>query len=174
MEIRALRPDDARDDFSCGDETLDRFLRVYAGQNQFRHHLGETYVAVDAGRVVGFATVASGQLEGEVIPASLRRRLPAYPIPVLRLARMAVDLAVTGQGLGSELLRFILTLALEMSARVGCAGVVVDAKPHAVAFYQRFGFIRLDVVEGASDARPAPHPLFLSVRAIRAARGKNR
>jgi hypothetical protein len=39
----------------------------------------------------------------------------------------------------------------------------------AVAFYTKYGFLAVEPVEGGSDARPAPTPLFLSTRAIRAA-----
>jgi len=167
VEIRALREDDDRSRFSCGDADLDRFLRRYAGQNQFRHQLGVTYVAVDGADLLAFATVAPGHLEIEGLPSSARRGLPRYPLPVLRLARLAVDRSVTGQGLGSEMLRFVLRLALRMAGEVGCVGVVVDAKPDAVAFYERYGFVALDALEGRSDARPAPVPMFLSTTALR-------
>ena len=53
MEIRALRESDDRSAFQSGDPDLDRFLRKYAGQNQFRHHIGATYVAVERDRVAG-------------------------------------------------------------------------------------------------------------------------
>ncbi len=74
MEIRALRPSDDRSAFRSGEEDLDRFLHRYAGQNQFRHHLGVTYVAVDAGRVLGFATVAPRHVEIEELPERERTR----------------------------------------------------------------------------------------------------
>lgn len=63
----------------------------------------------------------------------------------------------------------MLQLALRMADDYGCVGVAVDAKPDAVAFYARYGFIPLDTVEGRSDARPAPTPMFLSLRAIKGA-----
>src|SRR5258706_1486284 len=59
MEIRALRPSDDRSAFQSGDEALDRFFRRYAGQNQFRHYLGVTYVAIARDRILGFVTVAA-------------------------------------------------------------------------------------------------------------------
>jgi len=58
-----------------------------------------------------------------------------------------------------------------MALDFGCVGVSVDAKPGAEAFYERMGFFRLDVLEGASDARPAPTAMFLPLSAIEAARG---
>ena len=171
MEIRALREGDDRSRFRSGDPDLDRFLQKFAGQNQFRHHVGVTYVAVEESRIVGYATVAPGHVEIEDLPAATRRKLPRYPLPVLRLARLAVDEDVRGRGLGRELLRFVLELALQMAADYGCVGVVVDAKPAAVDFYRRHGFAPVDLVEGGADARPAPIPMFLAVRAIRVALG---
>lgn len=171
MEIRALREGDDRSRFQSGDADLDRFLHRFAGQNQFRHHMGVTYVAVEEGRILGFATVAPGHVEIEDLPAATRKKLPRYPLPVLRLARLAVDQDARGHGLGRRLLRFVLELAVQMANDYGCVGVCVDAKPDAVEFYSRYGFVSIDVVEGQSDARPAPIPMFLALRAVREALG---
>jgi len=82
LKIRKLTPDDDRSGFRSGNADLDRFFTRYAGQNQFRHHIGTTYVAVDgAGIIVGFATVAASELVPETIPASKRKKnLPKYPL----------------------------------------------------------------------------------------------
>ena len=56
-----------------------------------------------------------------------------------------------GQGVGSALLRFVFNLAHEMTALLGCVGVVVDAKLGAVAFYKRYGFVAL---EAEAESRP--------------------
>ena len=138
MEIRRLRAGDDRSRFRSGDPDLDRFFRSYAGQNQFRHHVGVTYVAAENG-------------------------------DVLRLARLAVDSKVRGRGLGEQLLRFALGLALTMTEDYGCVGIAVDAKPGAGTFYARYGFRAIDVVEGHSDARPRPTPMFLPTSEILAA-----
>lgn len=166
MEIRRLGERDDRSSFRSGDDDLDRFFHRFAGQNQFRHYVGVTYVAVDEGRLVGFVTVTAGQLEGDDVPAALRRKLPAYPLPVLRLARLAVDERVRGQGLGKQLLRFVVHLASSMAKDYGCVGIVVDAKPRAIGFYAKYGFIELAAVEGAADVRPMATPMFLAMRAI--------
>jgi predicted N-acetyltransferase YhbS len=170
MEIRALRPSDDRSTFNSGDEALGRFFHRYAGQNQFRHYLGVTYVAVDGGRVLGFATVAPRHLEIEDLPESAQKKLPRYPVPVLGLARLAVDETARSMGLGRHLLRFVLGLAEKMADEVGCAGVVVDAKPGAVDFYAKHGFTPFDPIEGQSDARPRPTAMWLSMRTVKAAR----
>ena len=171
MEIRALREEDDRSRFHSGDPDLDRFFQRFAGQNQFKHYLGVTYVAVSEGAMLGFATVAPGHIEIDGLPASARKKLPRYPLPVLRLARLAVDRTARGRGLGRQLLRFVFRLAFLMASDYGCVGVVVDAKPDAMDFYRQYGFASIDVVKGQSDARPAPIPMFLDLRSIREALG---
>ncbi len=164
IEVRALRPDDDRTAFDSGHPELDRFYR-YAGQNQFKHHIGATYVAVDAREIVGYVTVAPADIEIEDLPPARRKRLPRYPLPVLRVARMAVHASRQRRGIGAVLLRAVFAIAQEMSERVGCVGVVVDAKQEAVPYYERYGFESFEVVEGASNARPAPAPMFLPLTA---------
>jgi hypothetical protein len=60
-----------------------------------------------------------------------------------------------------------------MADDYGCVGVIVDAKPDAEAFYAKYGFVAVEAVEGRSDARPEPTPMFLSIRAIGDAVGKS-
>lgn len=174
MEIRPLQEGDDRSQFRSDDPDLDRFFQKFAGQNQFRHYLGVTYVAVEERRILGFVTVAPGNVEIEELPATARRRLPHYPLPVLRLARLAVDRSARGQGLGAQLLRFVLELGLRLATEYGSVGVVVDAKPDAVSFYRRFGFIAIDLVEGQADTRPSPTAMFLATRTIKAASRSSR
>jgi GNAT superfamily N-acetyltransferase len=174
MEIRALRASDDRAAFQSGDAPLDHFFHRHAGQNQFRHHLGVTYVAVEDGRILGFATVAPRHLEVEELPERMRRKLPGYPVPVLGLARLAVDRSARSCGIGRQLLRFVLALAAKMADEVGCAGVVVDAKPGAGEFYAKYGFTRFEALEGQSEARPRPTPMWLPIQAIERARAAAR
>ena len=166
MEIRPLRETDDRTVFRSGDPDLDGFFARYAGQNQFRLHLGTTYVAVEGDRVRGFATVAAGNIEGDALPEIARRGLPRYPVPVLRLARLAVDESVQGRGMGNALVRHVFRLALKMSEEYGCVGIVVDSKPDAVEFYTRVGFSPLEISEGQIESRPRPSPLFLPLDLI--------
>ena len=169
MEIRALLEADDRIQFTSGDPDLDRFLHKFAGQNQFKHHVGVTYVAVDGRRIIGYATIAAGHVEIEGLPAVARKKLPRYPLPVLRLARLATDISARGQGVGTELLRFVLKLAVKMAGDYGCVGAIVDAKPGAIEFYARFGFIATEALEGQAEARPAPTPMFLATHMLLAA-----
>ena len=165
-EIRPLAKDDDRSGLSCGQPDLDRFFEHYAGQNQFKLHLSVTYVALVEARIVGFVTVAASSIERANVPGPrLRRRLPAYPLPVLRLARLGVDTRAQGMGVGRALLRHVLRLAAEQRDRLGCVGVVADAKPEAVGFYQSLGFVPLD---GAREGllHGDPLPMFLAIDTI--------
>lgn len=168
VEIRLLARDDDRRGFSCGQADIDRFFEHYAGQNQFRLHLAVTTVAVVEGRIVGFATVAPSSIERATVPsARLRKRLPSYPLPVLRLARLGVDQRAQGLGIGKALLGQMLALAIEQRDRLGCVGVVTDAKREAVAFYEGLGFQALEGVrEGLLVAEPVP--MFLGIETIAA------
>jgi GNAT superfamily N-acetyltransferase len=164
LKIRRLEPADDRAAFHSGNIDLDRFFLRYAGQNQFRHHIGTTYVAIDvAGEIVGFATVSASEITPEALEPGKRKRLPKYPLPVLRLARLAVDTRVKGKGVGSALLRWVFLLAQRMAQDVGCVGVLVDAKDEAIVFYQKLGFVRLDTVAGELGDRPLMQVMFLEL-----------
>jgi len=166
VRIRPLQRSDDRSGFRSGNIDLDRYFQRYAGQNQFRHHLGTTYVAVTAERICGFATVNPGELTADSIPKSLRARLPAYPLPILRISRLAVDERDQGKGLGRLLLKAMFGMALDLRDRFGCMGVIVDAKPDAVGFYEGLGFMKLGVTSGDLGDRPEPIPMFLPVKKI--------
>lgn len=166
VEIRPLAREDDRSDFSCGQPDLDRFFEHYAGQNQFKLRLAVTYVATVAGRIAGFATVAASSIDRAEVPsARLRKRLPSYPLPVLRLARLAVDTRARGLGLGRALLRHVLLLSIAQRDSLGCIGVVTDAKDEARAFYEALGFVALaGVREGLVAGEPTP--MFLGMESI--------
>jgi GNAT superfamily N-acetyltransferase len=79
---------------------------------------------------------------------------------------MAVAEGARGQGVGQSLMRFAFTLAHTTSTQIGCVGIVVDAKPEAVAFYERLGFMGVDVFAAELGERPAPRPMFLALGSI--------
>jgi len=169
IRIRRLQSQDDRSGFHSGNIDLDRFFQRYAGQNQFRHHIGITYVAIQANRIVGFVTVSSGEIVAEHLSKALHKRLPAYPLPVLRIARLAVDENFQGHGIGRLLLRTMLEIAIEMRDQVGCTGVVIDAKPGALSFYTALGFQTIELIAGSLGDRPIPISLFLSIQKIASA-----
>lgn len=166
--IRRLLSTDDTSLFACGDEEYDLFLRRYAGQNQERLFVGTTYVACDGLRVAGYVTVAVGQFERETLPDA-GRSLPRYPLPILRLARLAVDRAYEGRGLGRRLTAHALRVALQIRDAAGCVGVVVDALPSRTSFYAELGFYALDLVAGHSAIRPQPVAMFMPIATIAAA-----
>ena len=122
--------------------------------------------------MVGFATVAASSVERANIPgARLRKRLPANPLPVLRLARLGVDTRAQGLGIGKALLAHVFVLAVEQRDRLGCVGVVTDAKVEAVGFYETLGLERLaGVAEGLLAGEPVP--MFSAIETIAAAYGR--
>lgn len=174
IEIRLLEQADDRRSFRSGDADLDSFLQKFAWQNQFRHHIGTTYVAVERQRILGFMTLSVGSLESERLPHDIRKKLPQYPVPILRVARLAVGEESQGRGVGRLLMRAAFVMAVDVRDRFGCIGIVVDAKRDAVSFYSNLGFDPLEVTEGEIGEKPTPKPMFLPIRevegAIKAAR----
>jgi len=164
VEVRALRSSDDRSAFRSGDEALDLYFHRYAGQNRFRHHIGRTYVALEHDRILGFATVSPASVEAESLPGEASR--PPFPVPVLRIARLAVDERDAGRGIGSLLMRHCIELAEHLRDVVGCVGLIVDAKPGALAFYARLGFEAIVAIEGASPQRPPTTAMFLALGSV--------
>jgi len=167
--IRRLLVGDDTSSFRCGDPEYDLFLQRYAGQNQDRLFVGATYAALDGPRVVGYVTVAVGQIDRGDIPSPAQGGLPRYPLPVLRLARLAVDEAFQGRGLGRRLAAYAFAVALQVRAAAGCIGVVVDALPNRVGFYADLGFVELELTSGQSPLRPRPVAMFLPLSSVEAA-----
>ena len=129
-------------------------------------------MAVDERHAVcAYATVSASSLDLSELPENERRGLPDHPLPVLRLARLAVDLRHQGRGRGRALVRDMLLLALEQRRRVGCVGLLVDALANRVSFYEQLGFVALDTVCGGPSSRTRYRAMFLSIRKIERATG---
>ena len=160
VEIRRLQREDDRSRFSSGEPSLDRHFRDNAGQQQFKHRAGVTYVGVESGVIVGFVTVLAGTVRKATL-GEAHRRLPPSALPVLILARMGVSTSHQRAGVGARLLGVVLKVALSQMQACGCVGVVVDAKPAAVQFYEKFDFEWIP--EGAIDGTRRG---FLSIQTI--------
>ena len=160
-EIRLLTPQDDRKTFSCSNIELDYYFQKFAGQNQFKNYIGSNYVIVEEGEILGFASVTTSELYKASIPPEESKGVPNYPLPVLKLTRLGVKTEYHNSGVGRALLKYVLMLALEQKERVGCFGVVVDAKEEALAYYKKFGFIALESV-----AKTETIPMFLAVKTI--------
>jgi predicted N-acetyltransferase YhbS len=166
--LRALQPADDRTHFSCGDPDCDDYLRRYAGQNQFEHRISTTLVIVEEEQVVGYAAFSIAALSRDDLPPEARQGLPAYPLPALRLGRLAVDARFQGVGLGSKLVAAVLGIALRLRSELGCSAVLVDALPSSVGFYERLGFERIAAERGRSRV-PASVPMILPLVDVAAA-----
>lgn len=144
--VAPLSREHDRSAFDCGEPALDDFLRRHARQNQEKN-VSRTYVAVRPRerKVLGFYTLASGAVGFESLPDEVRRRLPRYPVPVVHLARLAVDRSVRGLGLGEALLFDALRRAERVADVLGVFAVEVAAKhERAREFYLRYGFRSLE------------------------------
>lgn len=169
LEIRILKKSDDRSSFSCGEIELDYFFQKYAGQNQFKHFIGTTYVATDNKEIFGFITVSVGHITTDELPKTLQKKFPNYPLPILHILRVGVDKKYQNQGIGKELIFSAFKLAIEQKNILGCIGVVVDAKKSAIKFYQKLGFVEIDIIKGLSKIRPLPTPMFLPIQTIQKA-----
>jgi GNAT superfamily N-acetyltransferase len=141
IRIERLAAHHERKNFDCGETPLNEFLRKQAGQQQ-RRGFGKTYVALAENGidVIGFVTVSAGQVASLTLPQP--PTLPRSPAPILRMGRLAVDRRRQGQGIGQDLLSFVLHIALEFSEAVGLYAIVVDAKNETVSrFYRQLGFV---------------------------------
>jgi len=131
-----------KEEFDCGDTGLNEYLHRFARPNTERG-IGTTYVAVRRGRkrVLAYYTISSGQVAREDMPDRDRKSLPRYPIPVVRIGRLASDVTVRGQGLGTLMLIDALRRARELADVLGIYAVEVDAlNDDALRFYEKFGF----------------------------------
>jgi predicted N-acetyltransferase YhbS len=126
--------------FDCGVPALNTYLKKYALQS-LRSQSARTYVATRGQSVVGYYTLAAGSVRREETPARVAKGLAAHPVPVILLARLAVDVTEKGKGIGAGLLKDALLRTVQAADIIGCRAVMVHAKDDAAtAFYQRFGF----------------------------------
>ena len=158
-----------RGSFDCGAPDLDEYLRRFARQN---HTSGsaKTFVAVpkvERRRVLGYYSICPADIESSRVPAVVTRKLARYPVPVFRLARLAVDRTMQGRGLGAELLFSAGQRALSVALEAGGVALAIDAvDDKAAVWYGRFGAVPLlddplrlvlplDVIAGAITSAKA-------------------
>lgn len=130
-----------RNAFDCGVPVLNDYLKQYAFQNQ-KKNSARTYVAARGKQVVGYYTLAYGSVSGDEAPASVKAGLARHPIPVILLARLAVDESEKGQGLGQGLLKDALLRTVQAAEIAGLRAVMVHAKDDAARrFYEKHDFV---------------------------------
>lgn len=134
-----LQPEHSVEDFSCGHASLDRWLKRRALANQ-ASGASRTFVVCADGRVVAFYALAASAIAVDQATGRLKRNMPD-PIPVVVLARLAVDAMAQGQGLGRALMRDAGRRIVNAADAIGIRGVIVHAlDDSARAFYERLGF----------------------------------
>jgi GNAT superfamily N-acetyltransferase len=125
--------------FNSGHATLDEWLRRRAAANQ-ASGASRTYVACDGDRIAGYYALASGAVAATATPGRFRRNMPE-PIPIVPLARLAVDAEFQGRGIGRGLFRDCAQRVLHAADTIGIRGIVVHAiSNEAKAFYLALGF----------------------------------
>jgi GNAT superfamily N-acetyltransferase len=138
--VEKLQRDHAVEGFDCGREDLNRYLLRYAWQNQ-QAGAAQTYVGVAGEVIVGYHTPTVGQVILEDAPDRLKKGLAKHPIPIMLLARLAIDRRWQGRGVGKALLRDAMQRTLQAADIAGIRALAVHAKDEeARRFYEHFDF----------------------------------
>lgn len=139
--IEKLHPRHVVDSFDCGQDALNRFLLQYAIHNQ-RSGGAQTYVGSVDAMVIGYYALAVGSVEPDHAPVRVKKGLAQHSIPIMLLARLAVDLHWQKQGVGAALLKDAMLRTLQAADIAGIRALVVHAKDDAArTFYERFDFL---------------------------------
>lgn len=135
-----LKDSHTLDDFDCGNSSLNSWLKRYAMQNQ-RANSAKTFVVCEGKHVVGYYSLAVGSIEHEIASKRTKKGLARHPIPVMILARLAVDLKYQEKKIGSGLLKDALLRTLQAAEHAGIRAIFVHAKDEkARNFYTHFDF----------------------------------
>jgi GNAT superfamily N-acetyltransferase len=138
--IEKLRRDHVLDSFDCGKEDLNRFLKRQAWSNQ-QANSAQTYVLAKDLRVSGYYSLAAGSVTHDKATERVKKGLARHPVPVILLARLAVDVAIHGMGIESARLKDALVRTAQAADTIGARALLVHAKDDsAKAFYQHFDF----------------------------------
>jgi GNAT superfamily N-acetyltransferase len=136
-KIRKLDSQDNVDEFSCGQPDLDDWLKRFALVNQ-RANMTTVFVTLSESKVAGYYALATGGVERANSPGRIIQGVPAHPIPVILLARLAVDSSAQKMGLGRQLLRDALIRVEAAADQIGIRALLIHAKDdNARDFYMR-------------------------------------
>ncbi len=137
---RALEKGHDLSAFDCGDQRLNDYLRKYALTNH-QNRSARTYVVLRGEQVVAYYTLAAGSVAREETPRRVAQGLGQYPVPVILLARLAVDMSEQGHGLGGGLVKDAILRAAQAADLIGVRALLTHAKDEAArSFYSNFGF----------------------------------
>jgi GNAT superfamily N-acetyltransferase len=138
--IEKLRRDHVLESFDCGKEELNAFLKRQAWNNQ-QANSAQTYVLARELTVLGYYSLAAGSITHDDATERVKKGLARHPIPVILLARLAVDVSSQGQGVGPALLKDALRRAASAADTIGARALLVHAKDDdAKGFYEHFNF----------------------------------
>ena len=128
-------------DFSCGELSLDEWLRRRALSNLTLRASRTFVVTTDTGHVIAYYALAAGAVSHQDLPGKIRRNMPD-PVPALVLARLAVDQGFQRQRIGGALLQDAVQRTLSVAENIGVRALLVHAlHQQAVKFYTHFGFM---------------------------------
>jgi GNAT superfamily N-acetyltransferase len=140
FRIEKLRRNHPIDLFTCGREELDRYLKRFALGNQ-QANAAQTYIALHDTDVIGFYSLVVGDVAFIDAPDRLTKGLARHPVPIMLLARLAVNSSWQGRRIGSYLLRDAMLRNLQAAEIGGIRAFAVHAKDDpAKRFYEHFGF----------------------------------
>jgi GNAT superfamily N-acetyltransferase len=128
--------------FDCGVPALNLYLRNYALQNQKRG-IVRNYVTTHTNTkiIVAYYSLVYASLDRTLLPAKVTKGLGKYDIPIMPLARLAVDRREQGKGLGQALLKDAILRTMQAAEIAGLKCLLVDAKDEFAAdFYRKHGF----------------------------------
>ena len=138
--VGKLSASDAVDAFDCGHPALNQFLQRYALVNQ-KASSAQTYVCCNNGKVIGFYSLVVGSVDPESAPSRVMKGLAHHPVPVMILARLAVDQAHQRKGLGQALLKDALLRTAQAADIAGVRALLVHAKDEAARqWYESWEF----------------------------------
>lgn len=128
------------DSFDCGIEQLNNYLRNFALTNN-QNGSARTYVTTKTGKVVGYYTLTPGAVIKDTATHRVKKGLANHPVPVIIIARLAVDKNHQGRNIGKALVRDALLKTVEAADIIGGRAVLVHAKNTQVRrFYENLGF----------------------------------
>ncbi len=159
--VRKLARADAVDSFDCGQSALNQFLQRFALVKQ-QANSAQTYVSCYCGRMVGFYSLAVGSVAPSHAAPRLTKGIPQHPVPVMILARLAVDLQHQGAGLGTALLKDALLRTAQAADIAGIRALLVHAKNESA----RRWYLNWEFEPSPSDA----FHLFLLTKDLKALR----
>jgi ribosomal protein S18 acetylase RimI-like enzyme len=132
-----------RDGFVCGEPTLDAYLRQQAAQHH-RDGVSTTHALVDdtdPARILGYYSLSAAQLLLTDLQEADRKRSPNYPVPAIRMGRLAISTSEQGKGHGDYLLAHAVARCLALREQLGVRVLLVDAlNEKAARFYRAYGF----------------------------------